>query len=127
MANTRHRDLEDLRDSAEMERQLLRRQAKQEVEKARSETSVLKQENLMLQEDIQNMKGVMKAAGKRRMVPEWAAPVELRRMLAMPNRCRQQAYQCAAFTCAGKQSQPTCAYLICPVRLSNLPDIILFI
>ena len=57
MANTRQRDLEDLRDSAEMERQMMRRQAKQEVEKARSEASVLKQENLMLQEDVQNMKG----------------------------------------------------------------------
>ena len=57
MSNTRQRDLEDLRESAEMERQMLRRQAKQEVEKARSETSVLKQENLMLQEDVQNMKG----------------------------------------------------------------------
>ena len=57
MANTRQRDLEDLRESAEMERQMLRRQAKQEVEKARSETSVLRQENLMLQEDVQNMKG----------------------------------------------------------------------
>ena len=57
MSNTRQRDLEDLRESAEMERQMLRRQAKQEVEKARSETSVLRQENLMLQEDVQNMKG----------------------------------------------------------------------
>ena len=44
--------MEDLRESAEMERQVLRRQAKQELERARSELSVVKQENLMLQEWI---------------------------------------------------------------------------
>ena len=39
-----------------MEKQMLRRQAKQEMEKLRSEMNVIKQENLMLQEDVQNMK-----------------------------------------------------------------------
>ena len=62
MSNSRQRDLEDLRESSDMEKQLLRRQAKQELEKARSEMSVMKQENLMLQEDVQNMKEAQEKA-----------------------------------------------------------------
>ena len=56
MSNARQRDLEDLREATDMEKQMLRRQAKQEMEKVRSEMNVVKQENLMLQEDVQNMK-----------------------------------------------------------------------
>ena len=55
-SNARQRDLEDLREGTDMEKQMLRRQAKQEMEKLRSEMNVIKQENLMLQEDVQNMK-----------------------------------------------------------------------
>ena len=62
MANSRQRDVEDLRESADMEKQILRRQAKQELEKVRSEMSVMKQENLMLQEDVQNMKEAQEKA-----------------------------------------------------------------
>lgn len=61
-ANIRQKDKEDLRESGEMERQMLKRQAKQEIDKVKTEINVIKQENLMMQEDIHNMKQAQEKA-----------------------------------------------------------------
>ncbi len=62
VAAARQKEIGELKESAEMERQILKRQAKQELEKAKTEMNVAKQENLMLQDDLQNLKEAQEKA-----------------------------------------------------------------
>ncbi len=56
MANARQREVEEVRESLSVEMQVQHHHHKQELDKRKNELNVLKQENLMLQEDIQNLK-----------------------------------------------------------------------
>ncbi|TRY62027.1 hypothetical protein TCAL_01502 [Tigriopus californicus] len=56
IANTRLKELEEMKENAAIEKQMLKHSAKQDADQLRSELNVFKQENLMLKDDISNLK-----------------------------------------------------------------------
>lgn len=56
IANARLKELEEMKENTAIEKQMLKHSAKQDTDRLRSELNVFKQENLMLKDDISNLK-----------------------------------------------------------------------